>query len=461
MQGAQRAEYLVAVASDELSGEARGGLALLVEPAKALARWPGAAERVQRTRGQGWRVEGPEWQLLLLPQSRPLEATPVRLFLMEQSAAVVDGRSWLHEARCWLRHEAHTDLTIDFAAPARVVAAAVDGVEVPPLQPGPSRLWLPLPGGAGVRCVRLRWLYREAEPLDYPRLAPPKVVDAQKGPVLWTVMVPPGWEAAKGSSANRLGTGAAREGALALYRAEAQLRVSQELSKRGREAAASLIAAQRRFAQHCRHARHALDLGANRGGVMGPAGQTLAEWLQKLTSDNRELIERNGLESVRADAERQVDAVETFDSELASDEESVARFTGLRAPIGPLTRRGTPISWQSKPDAPPELQLTSRASQRTRVALASSGQWLAILIVMWILSFLPYLLSRLRLFWPEQIAAVALVGWYLSGLTLVVLALFLVAIGGRMTWLARRLPTLFHKRRHTPSTMTPGGPAGS
>ena len=460
VQGAQRAEYLVAVASDELTGEARGSLVHLAEPAKALVRWPGAAERVQRTRGQGWRVEGPEWQLLLLPQSRPLEATTVRLFLMEQTAAVVDGRSWLHEARCWLRHEAHTDLTVDFPAPVRVVAAAVDGVEVPPLQPGPSRLWLPLPGGAGVRCVRLRWLYREAEPLDRPRLAPSEVVGAQKGPVLWTVMVPPGWETAKSTPTNRLGTGAAREGALALYRAEAQLRISQELCKQGREAAAPLAASQRRFAQYCRHARHALDLGANRGGVTEPAGQTLEEWLQKLESDNRELVERSGLESVRADAERQADAGEAFDSELVSDEESVARFTGLGA-AGPLSRRGTPVSWQSQPGAPPELQLTSRQSQQIRVALASSGEWLAVLVVVWVLSFLPFLLSRLRLFWPEQIAVVALLGWHLAGLTLVVLALLLVAVGGRMLWLARSLRTLFRKPRQQPSTMTPGGAAAS
>jgi hypothetical protein len=460
VQGAQRAEYLVAVAGEELTGEARGSLARLVEPAKALARWPGPAERVQRTRGQGWRVEGPEWQLLLLPQSRPLEATAVRLFLMEQSAAVVDGRSWLHEARCWLRHEAHTDLTVDFAAPVRVVAAAVDGVEVPPLQPGPSRLWLPLPGGAGVRCVRLRWQYRQAEPLNHPQLAPPHVVDAQKSPVLWTVMVPPGWEVAKSISANRLGTGTAREGALALYRAEAQLRISQELNKQGREAAAPLAAAQRRFAQYCRHARHALDLGANRGGVTGPAGQSLEEWLQKLTSDNRALTERSGLESVREDAERQIDAGENFDAELTFDKESAARFTGLGT-AGFLGQRGTPISWQAQPGTPPDLQLASRESEQTRVALASSGQWLGVLIVVWVLSFLPFLLSRLRLFWPEQIAVVAFVGWHLAGLTLVVLALLLIAVGGRLIWLARSLRTLFRKPRQKPSTMTPGGAAAS
>ena len=127
----------------------------------------------------------------------------MRVFLLEQSAAVVDGQHWMHEARCWLRHEAHSDLNVDFPAPVRVVAAAIDGVEATPLQPGSSRLWLPLPGRAGVRCVRLRWLYEKAEPLDRPKLAPPRVVNAIEGPTLWTVLVPAGalrpstWEATR------------------------------------------------------------------------------------------------------------------------------------------------------------------------------------------------------------------------------------------------------------------------
>jgi hypothetical protein len=463
VQGAERTEYFVALAGNELTGEARGNLENLREPVRALASWPGIAQRLEPTRGQGWRVRGPEWQLLLLPHARTLQAAPVRLFLLEQSAAVVDGQHWLHEARCWLAHEAHTDLTVRFAAPVRVVAAAVDGVEVPPLQPGASHLWLPLPGGAGVRCVRLRWMYRDAEPLDRPNLAAPEVADARRDAVLWTVLVPPGWEAAQSSPANRLGDGSAREGALALYRAEAQLRISQELSKQGREATAPLAAAQQRFAAYCRHARHALDMGANRGGVTGPAGQTLADWLNKLQADNRELAQHNGRDALWADAERQAAAGGTIEPDLAADDESVARFTDPSGKAGPLSQRGTPISWGAGPNTPPPtLKLTSRQTQRTRYALAASGQWLGMLTVLWVLSFLPYLLSRLRLFWPEQVALLAVVGWHLAGLTLVVLGLLIVAVGGRLIWLTRRLRRLFRRRRDPkPSTMTPASNAGS
>ncbi|MHB8736809.1 MAG: hypothetical protein ACYC6M_16015, partial [Terriglobales bacterium] len=304
VQEVQHAHYRLAVAGGELAGEARGALSGLVLPAKALARWPGAAQRVERTNGQGWRVEGPEWQLRLLPHPRALDSAPVRIFLWEQSAAVADGRHWLHEARGWLWHEAHTDLNVDFAAPVRAIAAAVDGVEVTPLQPNPSRLWLPLPGRGGVRCVRLCWQYREAEPLDRPNLAAPNVVDAVKGPALWTVLMPAGWEPAQSTPATRLGSGAAREGTLALYRAEAQFRISQELCKQGRNnvLAAPLGDAQRRFAAYCLHARHALDMGANHGGVTGPTGQPLAKWLTKLPGANRDLAGQNGFESVRGEA---------------------------------------------------------------------------------------------------------------------------------------------------------------
>jgi hypothetical protein len=443
VQGVESSQYKLAVAGDELAVEARSGLDRLNNPAKELAPWPGAAERVERTRGQAWRVQGPEWQLRLLPRARALEAAPVRIFLLEQSAAVMDGRHWMHEARCWLRHEAHTDLNVDFPAPARVVAAVVDGVEVTPLQPDSARLWLPLPGRAGVRCVRLRWLYEEAESLDRPNLASPRVVDAIEGPALWTVLVPAGWDAARNTAAHSLGTGATREGALALHRAEAQLRICQELCRQERDAATSapLAAAQRRFARYCRHARHALDAGGNFAGVTGPEGRTLADWLDKLQADNRLLANQNGFDAL---VENPKSEKEVSDSDF-----------GFRA--SDLRDDGTPISWQAQPgEGPPLLHLTARYHQQTRQALAASGQWLGVLVVVWLLSFVPLLLPRLRLFWPEQIALLGIIGWYLAGWTLVVLLLLLVAVCGRIFLLARGVRSLFRGRKKQPSTMTAG-----
>src|SRR6185437_7649877 len=468
VQDVERAEYKLAVAGDELAGEPRSGLVRLARPAKELSRWPVAAQRVERTHGRGWQVQGPEWQLRLLPHTRAMGPALMRIFLWEQTSSVMDGQRWVHESRCWLRHEGHTDLNVEFPAPIRLIAAAVDGIAVVPLQPGSSRLWLPLPGRAGVRCVRLRWLYKDAEPLDRPNLAAPEVGEALNGPDRGTVLTPAGWEPAKSTLASRLGRGATREGALALYRAEAQLRISQELCKQKRDsgAAAALAAAQRRFALYCLHARHALNMGANRGGVTGPAGQTLAEWLQKLQGDNRELAGQNGFEEVRAgDVEGK--SLRPGELDLSIEDDDLARFTASssatrkdseRGEVGRLlSRRGTPISWQARSRMePPILHLTSRASQHTRQALAASGQWLGVLVVIWVLSFLPFLLARLRLFWPEQIALLGIIGWHLAGPTLIVLLLLFAALCGRVFLLARGLRLLFRKYFRRPSAAASG-----
>jgi hypothetical protein len=300
---------------------------------------------------------------------------------MEKSAAVVDGRRWLHEVLCWIRHEAHADLSIDLPAPARVLGASVDGLEVTPLQPNATRVWLPLPGQRGVRCVRLRWLYEEPEPLERPNLSPPKLTDSMRGTVLWTVLVPCGWEVSRDDSAARLGTGPARDAALALYRAEAQLHICQDLVRQPRDGVvlASLADSEQRLNEYCRLARQALDVGAARGGVTGPEGQSLAKWLETLRERSRSFLAEHG-----ADKEEDKETGRQGDKE----KESLVSLS---------ERGGTPMSWRSSPEGKPfVLQLISHESEGTRHALASSGQWLGALVVVWILSFMPLLLARLR-----------------------------------------------------------------
>ncbi len=144
----------------------------------------------------------------------------------------------MHEVHCWLRHEAHADLHLDFPASAHIVTATVDDVEVTPHAQSRSRtqkrVWLPLPGRPGIRCIRLRWLYDPSESLHHPNLTLPKVADAVPGTILWTVLVPAGWNVAHSGPPTRLGTGAAREAALALQRAEAQYQISEELTRQRR-----------------------------------------------------------------------------------------------------------------------------------------------------------------------------------------------------------------------------------
>jgi hypothetical protein len=399
VQGVERAEYFVAVAGSELTGKATGSLQPLKPDAGNPPADPALSDLVRRG-GQVWRVSGSEWQVRLLPQARELQPAPIRLYLLEQSEAVGDGRRWLHEARCWLRHEAHANLTLDFAAPVRVLGVSVDGVEATPRsqirnskseirnpksQSGSSisdfefrtsdfnkKMWLHFPGQPGVRCIHLRWMYDPPEPLDRPNLTAPQLAGVVQGPILCTIMVPPGWQASlTGASGWQ---GAAREAQLAHWRADAQLRIRQDLAKERRD---SSVAA------------------------------TLSDFGFRMSH---------------------------FETE-----------------------GGVPLSWEALPDGkPPTLQLTSHQRQQTRQALIASGQWLGILAAAWILSILPFLRTRLHLFWPEQIALLGVIGWHLAGLTSIVLALLIVAVCSRVILMIRGLRALVHKRRKQPNTMTAG-----
>jgi hypothetical protein len=314
-----------------------------------------------------------------------------------------------------------------------------------------------LPGSPGVRCIYLRWLYQEPEPLQRPNLTPPQVADALPGTTLWTVIVPGGWEMARGSTSTRhLGSGPARQAALALYRAQAQLQIRQQLAKQRSDSAvsAALSDAQQRFQRYCVDARQALDLGADRRGITGPQGQSLSQWLSALQERNRSVQSEQGEDKARDTEARRQGGKEK------KAEVDVSVSPCLLVSLSETS--GTPMSWHSSPDGQLlELRLTPRESQRTRQALAASGQWLGGLVVVWLLSFVPLLLMRLRMFWPEQIALVGVIGWHVEGLTLVVLLLLAAAACARVVLLARGLRRLFRKRRKQSSTLTPtsGEPA--
>jgi hypothetical protein len=378
-------------------------------------------------------VKAEDWKLRLVARERPAGPTPVRVFLAEQTASVADGRRWLHRAEWWLRHEAHTDLNVALPAAARVVAVALDGAEVAPLQPGPQRLWLPLPGRAGVRRLAVWWVYDPPEPLARPNLDRPRLVGAEDGPALWTAYLPPGYRVTADAGARTLGGGEARAAALDLYRAEAQLRVSEALAEHPRESGAqrALAAAQQRFYLHWKHAERALRSGS--AGTAGPGGRPLGPWLQALQTRDRELAARHGFEAERAEAEKQAQKGE-------APAEGPARSAGPALP-----EEGTALSWESEPGgAAPRPELASEQGRRVRAALASSGQWLGLLAAAWFLAWSPFLLARARAVWPELLALVGVAGWSLAGPTFVVLFLVVLGAVGRLLlagqWLRRRLP---------------------
>jgi hypothetical protein len=453
-------ERWLATAGGELAAEAGPGLAALRDPAAELAaadggpEWARAAERVRRTGGPAWRVRAEASELRLVPRDRPAGPAAVRVFLAEQTAAVADGRRWLHRAVWWLRHEARTDLTVALPAAARVVAVSLDGAEVAPVQPGPQRLWLPLPGRAGVRRLAVWWVYDPPEPLTRPGLDRPRLLGAAGGPALWTAYLPPGYRLTAGAGARDLGRGEARAAALALYRAEAQLRVSQALAEQPRDAGGTrqLAAAQQRFYLHWRQAERALRSGAA-AGVPGDGGRSLGVWLADLQAENQELARRHGFEEVRAEADRQAQKGE------APAEGPAAPAAGRVEAAGPaLPEEGTPLSWEAGPgDEAPRPELAPEQGRRVRAALAASGQWLGLLAAAWLLAWSPFLLARARAFWPELLALAGAAGWSLAGPTSVVLFLVVLGVAGRLLlagqWLRGRL------RRAAPRPSTAGGAA--
>jgi hypothetical protein len=386
------------------------------------AWWPKEADRVRRTGGLAWSVQGDPWGLRLLPLVRPTEQAPVQVFLTEQSSAVVDGRRWLHEADLWFHHPASADLSIRLPEGVRVLAVAVDGAAATPLQTAAGRLLLRLPAGPGTRWVRLRWMYEDdqddrggaAPPLrTQPRLQRPVLEGAANGPVVWTVYAPPGHEVQPGAGAVALSAASVE-----LRRADAQYRVSRALveaaPEHGRFPPDALDAAQRRFYESCRYA--ALGLGSS--ADLGPKGQPLADWLQELQEQNRRLARAHGFEALRTQAEQ---------ARTNTPEQAWGR---------PTARHGVPTHWGAdSPEAPPQLQLAPVRGDSPRRAVAVSLLLGVLLLSVWVLAQFPGILAWCRAFWPEQMALLGLLGWQALGPNLAVIFLLALGLSARIVYL--------------------------
>jgi hypothetical protein len=234
--GNVRVQRCLAVCGPELATEAIGGLQAAADGPDALRSWPRDAERLRRAGGSAWRVTSDDWRMLLRLRSGGTRPTPVQLLLTEHAASVADGHRWIHQATYWLYHEAGADLNITLPEGAAVLAVAIDGVSVPPLQPGPDRVWLPLPGGAGGRAVRLSWAFAEGkEPITAPLLEGPRVAGVSAGPVVWTLHVPEGYRAGMGWTRSGRGVERSSAAALDLWRATAQLRLATRMVERSRD----------------------------------------------------------------------------------------------------------------------------------------------------------------------------------------------------------------------------------
>jgi hypothetical protein len=399
----RQSERWVWVAGQDLAGEEAQGLA--AADVKAVQRaWPEETDRLKGA-GAAWRVTGKDWGLRLAPRQRADVPAPVRVFLAEHAAAVPDGRGWLHEACYRLYHAAGADLRVRLPAGAAVRGVTVDGSVVTPLVAEPGTLWVPLPGGAGPCCVRLRWAFAAAaEPLDRPRLDLPHLEGASEGPVVWGVHVPAGYV-----SDTRAGTTAAAADAV---RAEAALKAAEAVADRararGEDPGRPFAEAEAAFGRQLRRARHRLAAAPDDG---------VAERLKGLEERNRQLPAAGP---------------EAHGGPDKPDEDD--------GPAEELGARGTPLYWQTEGGGrPPEVGLTAESARQDRLAVALTVLLAAGLVVTWQLAQLPRALAWVRALWPELLMLLALVGGLAFGANLVVVATAAAGLGARLVLLAARV----------------------
>jgi hypothetical protein len=447
--GSGASEALVAVAGAELSAEGVDGLTAADSAFVALRDWPAEANHLRMSGGQVWKVARGEWTLRLRPRLGG-EAGPVRVLLADHTAAVADGRHWLHEATYWIEHGANADLNVLLPRPGTVVAVAVDGVEVAPLQPGRRQLWLPLPGRPGVRSLRVRWRYDDpADSLERPLLQTPVIEGSVGGAALWTVYVPAGFEEIPGEGPVPR-PGPARAAAASLYRADAQLRVSAALADAASESGtAALAAAQQRFYAFCRQAEQALQLTDNDDDVTGPAGGNLATWLHALLVENGRMARENKFEETRADAEQRSD-LGGPSPRVAPDETVPAAWTGPGLPRirGHLPDAGTPIYLgATMSGAAPTLTIRPREQRVRRELVGDTALWIGLLLAAGAVAWSTRLRTRLRPFWPEPLLLLGALAWYRSGLTPVAVLFLVLGASTRLLTLADAFRHFLRRRR--------------
>lgn len=449
LPGVAHVERWLAVAgSSDLLAESTQGLEPVADAGRALGSW---AEPLRRTAQTVWRVTADDWKLDLR-QRTITSAPPVQVFLADHETAVADGRRWVYQTTFWLYHEANIDLMCRLPENAQLLAVALDDSALTPLQPEAGRLWIPLPGSAGSRRLRLRWTYRDgAERLEHPRLLAPHLAGIDDWRSLWTVHVPSGYEPASGKGQTSSDSKTATASECDLCRAEAQLQLSTLLANKirpGDEAPiAALAAAQQCFYRACRYAELASSVQSD-----------TPTRLSALREQNQQLARQHGFETIRAEAERHARLYRrATDGAAAGDNPAPAGGTippalAVRSDLwwgDTLPGRGAPLHWQSQSGGlVPRLTLVPMSAKDVGRTWSASVLLLVLLGSAWVLAQFPGLRSGVRVFWPEQVALLGCLMWQTFGSSLLVVFLVLLGVCARLVQLVQIV--LLRFRRSTP-----------
>ena len=433
-------QHWVAAAGPDLIGEVARGLKPV--PQAALAAWPAAAERLRRAGGTTWRIEAADWQLRLRPRPTAGTAGAVQQVWADHTAGRPDGRRWVMESHWLLYHATAAEMRLRVPPRAVPLGLALDGQDLAVPTGERSPIPILLPHAAGLRAIRLRWTWEDGA--GSPQrivLAAPQFDGVAEHAAWWTVHSPAEYIVAASSAGVAPATAAARE----LHRAAAWLPLGPLWAERTPGQSASTAAShiqniQDRFYSTLRQAEHLLARTAE-GHAAGPRGQSLAEWLEELREQNRQLALEHDFDRIRQRAERRSHV------DLAPPE--AAYSPRLRA--GLLTERGTPTHWVVQPGAGnPHVGVEPRHRQ---------GYWLEFLLSLlasglaalaWRLQHVPGLLDWLHRLWPEELALIGLVAASLSPLVSLGAAIMGLSLAARGYLLVVHLKAWWARARHVP-----------
>jgi hypothetical protein len=417
VEGLARVERSVAFAGRELRAEDAANLVALTDVSDRLKRWPGELDRIRRT-GTAWQVRGDDWRLRLLPRTLTHAMNASQIMLGDHSAAVVDGRRWMHRATFWLYHESDSDLRIDLPEGARLKSLSVDETEVVLATPA-NPVWVPRSRLSGARALRLAWVF-DAEPIEHPNLTPPRLADVADGPAQWTVHVPVGFERVHVHASEET----ARRADLDLDRARALLRLSELIVEHDRNNPAgsgTLAAVQELFYRYARKAE---------------LGEVGSDALAELYDQNKRLADAHGFDMVRRQAERQ--ASTTAPSWTTT--ETPRSETGLAPDAFPPAERGTPLYFRTS--EPPSVTLIAASAQAAGWGTRMLAIYLCLIALAGVLGNWPRLAHVTRLFWPEQMLGLGVIGWALVGGNWIFAFLILLGVFGRLVQVAAWLGSL-------------------
>jgi hypothetical protein len=351
-----------------------------------------------------WTVDQPQWHCVLAA-TNPEGAQPATILFAEQQALPAGDGRWLHQADWLVQARDLRELRVALPDGGVPLRASIDGAVVAHLL-SPATVGVPLPPRPGIYHVRLCWRYSGDETWHRPRLSVPRLADVSAGPTHGMLALPD-------RTRVRGGGELASERETARLAALARASIAAAIAASKQEAGAHGLSApawQYVFLEATRHMEYQAQLGRD-AEALAAVNQMRKEYLAT--------VQQRGWEAIKG-----------------SDAGDSAWSTGgLEA--------GRPLFWH---DAPPQQTLEEMPSD-------SSIPWrvrdIVVLVVVgvFLLSWLPYGVALLVRLWPEQIAALALLGWALWGESLVAWLLVGTGLMCRLLTLLTRLVRLVIAQR--------------